>query len=990
MAEAPGQKPLPTDLRRPDAAADAAAERLADFALAHGTAFVGGGNWPIRLDDPDALWFVARGSVDVFAAREQDGGGALVEFKHLLHATPGRLLFHAGDGPNVLVAKGLPDSELRRLPRDALLTADEDGALVDQVDLWVADIAAAVALDVTHRPPIDCFLAAGATADLNPDEVVSTKGGVLWMSNRDAGLAFLGTEEPDRTGPGLVPVAPGAWVSVSGPARQRGASSRELHRDGQLLAALAEFHRLALGADDLNRRLLLADAVNLRAAQTRYRRESEDAARRRLFHVLDARGPRPDTGGAALEEALALVGRHEGIRFRTPPAAQQGGRDAPETRPSLDHILTASGVRGREVALRASDRWWLGDSGSMLAFRRGDGAPIALLPGRFGRYRMVDPASGRARPVNAGRAASLRPNAIFFYQPLPPGRTSGAGDLARVAFRRWKGDVFRFVTAGLLAGLAMLVPAVALGIFADEVAPTGRVGMLAWLTGGMLLLALTAALLQVREGTALMRLEGRVAARVTAALWDRLLDLPPAFFRDFTAGDLGMRAMAFQGLRDQVSGVVMGALLSTVFLLPTFVLLFVYDVAMGWLGLAGGLAALAVTVTLGARQVPHHRRLVAAQRALAGVLLQLIGAAHKLRATGKEWTAFTRWARHYREQLRGAMNVGALHEQLVAFTAAAPLLATAALFAAAVGMGPATLSAGAFLTVYAAYMVFMSAITALGHAMSGVAAIVPAVEQVSPILEAAPKSAAGDALVPRLRGGVRLDRVSFRYTEGGPPVLRDVSIDVQPGEFVALAGGSGAGKSTLLRIILGLEKPSSGVVYYDGHDLDRINRRALTRQVGVVTQDGSLRPRTVCDNIIGIATDLTLDDAWRAARLAAVDRDIRSMPMGMFTVVTENSAVFSGGQVQRIMLAAALVRSPRVLLLDEATSWLDNDTQATVMGRIEDLAVTRIVIAHRLSTIRNADRVYVLDEGRVAQEGTFSELIETPGIFRDLANRQLT
>ncbi|MCY4122359.1 MAG: ATP-binding cassette domain-containing protein, partial [Acidobacteria bacterium] len=151
-----------------------------------------------------------------------------------------------------------------------------------------------------------------------------------------------------------------------------------------------------------------------------------------------------------------------------------------------------------------------------------------------------------------------------------------------------------------------------------------------------------------------------------------------------------------------------------------------------------------------------------------------------------------------------------------------------------------------------------------------------------------------------------------------------------------------------------------------------------------------LRPRTVRDNIIGIATDLTLDDAWRAARLAAVDRDIRSMPMGMFTVITENSAVFSGGQVQRIMLAAALVRSPRVLLLDEATSWLDNNTQATVMRRIEELAVTRIVIAHRLSTIRNADRIYVLDEGRVAQQGTFAQLIETPGIFRDLANRQMT
>ncbi|MCY4505396.1 MAG: NHLP bacteriocin export ABC transporter permease/ATPase subunit [Acidobacteria bacterium] len=983
MADATAGPAPPTNGRHPDSAA----ARLADFALAHGTPFAGGGNRPVRLDDPDALWFVARGSVDVFVAREQDSG-AIVEFKHLLRATRGRLLFQTDDGPNVLVAKGLPDSELRRVPRDTLLAADEGGAVVDQVDAWIADVSAAVALDVTHRQPTDCFLAAGAVADLEPGEVVSTKGGVVWMSGTDVGLAFLGTEEPDRTGSGFVPVAPDSWVSVSGPTRQRGAASRELHREGRLLPALAEFHRLALGADDLNRSLLLADAVNLRAAQTRYRRESEDAARRSLFDVVDAGDARPEARGAALQEALALIGRHEGIRFRTPaaPRGQQGA--AAETGPSLDRILTASRVRGRDIALGARDRWWLGDSGAMLAFRREDGAPVALLPRPSGRYRMVDPASGRAEPVNAGRAASLRPNAIFFYQSLPDGRVSGVGALARIAFRRWRGDVFRFATAGLLAGLAMLAPAVLLGVFADEVAPAGRAGTLAWLTAGMLLLALTAGLLEVIEGTALMRLEGRAAARLTAALWDRLLDLPAVFFRNFTAGDLATRAMAFHDLRNHLSGVVMGALLSTVFLLPTFILLFLYDASVGWLGLAGGLASLTVTVTLGLRQMPHHRRLLAAERSLAGVLLQLIGAARKLRSTGKEWTAFTRWAHGYREQKRSEMNVGALNEHLVAFTAAAPLLATAALFAVALETGPGVLSTGAFLTVYAAYMVLMSAIAALGRCVSDVAAIVPAGEQVAPILETAPRGAAGDAPAPELRGEVRFDNVSFRY-EDGPPVLRDVSIHVRPGEFVALVGGSGAGKSTVLRIALGLERPSSGVVYYDGHDLERVNRRAVRRQVGVVVQDGSLQPRTLRDNIIGLATDLTLDDAWRAARLAAVDGDIRAMPMGMLIVVTESSQVFSGGQIQRIMLAAALVRRPRVLLLDEATSFLDNKVQAQVMARIEQLAVTRIVVAHRLSTVRKADRIYVLDEGRVAQRGTFAELIETPGVFRDLALRQM-
>ena len=597
----------------PDAAERAAAW-LEELALAHGEPFAGGGNRPVRLDDPDVLWFIARGVVNVFVAREQDG--EFVEYKHLLRAGRGRLLFPAA-GPVVLLAKGLPDSELRRVPRDVLL-ADERGAVVDQVDRWVAEVSAAVARDATYRPHFDHFLTAGEPADLEAGTAVSAKGGVLWTSSRDGDLAFLSTEELDPDGSGFMPLAPGAWISVSAPTRIEACTSRELHRAGHLSAALADFHRLALAADDLNRRLLLADAVNLRTVQTRYRRESEAAARHGLFDLLDTRGARPGSGGAALQAALDLIGRHEGIRFRAPPASRGRGEIA-EAAPSLNAILTASGVRGRDVALYPSDRWWLGDSGAMLAFRREDGAPVALLPGGFGRYRMVDPATGRSAPVNAARAASLRPSAIFCYQPLPPERATGAGALARVAFRRWKGDVARFATAGLLAGLATLAPAVLLGVFADAVAPTGRVGLLAWLTAGVLLLAVTAAMLKVLEGTALMRLEGRVAARLTAALWDRLLSLPAVFFRNFTAGDLGTRAMAFHSLRDQVSGVVMGSLLSIIFLLPAFVLLFVHDAAMGWLGLAGGLVSLAVTLTLGVRQVPHHRRLAAARRSLTGV-----------------------------------------------------------------------------------------------------------------------------------------------------------------------------------------------------------------------------------------------------------------------------------------------------------------------------------------------------------------------------------
>ena len=955
---------------------------------ARGERFVAGGNWPIRLDDPERVWFVESGWLDVFAARLREDGTE-ADFKHLVRASPGRLVFEAppDDGELVLMAKGLPDTALRRLERTALIEAGLGAELAAQVDAWVEDLAAAVARDVTFNPRRDGFVAAGGRdGGANMNGVVSTRRGVAWLSSTEGALSYLGTEDPDPDGSGLVPVTAASWVTVHGPAPVAAAATGDLHREGRLFAVLTEFHRLALTADDLNRRLLLADAANLRTARARHRIRSEQRARRSLFGVLERRPP-PGAYDSALLAALRIVGGREDIRFVAPPRAAND--EAPPTRnAAVTEILAASGVRARRVDLAPGDRWWLGDSGALLAFRTEDGAPVALLPGAAGRYRAVDPESGRSTPLNARYAATLDRAAYFCYRPLPPDRLAGARAVLRAALGRRAGDLPRFILAGLLAGAAMLAPPVLLGVFAGEVLPAGQASLLAPIALLMVLLALIAALLQMLEGTALMRLEGRAAARIGAALWDRMLGLPAAFFRRFTAGDLATRAMVFQGLRDQVSGIVAGALLSVLFLLPTFVLLFIYDRRLGWLGLAFGLAALAVTAVFGLRQLPHHRRLLAVSRRQASVLMQLIGGVAKLRASGAESTAFTLWAGGYLQQKRTELRLGQLNERLAALLAAMPLFATAALFAAAVTPG-ATVPVEHFLPAYAAFMVFATAVAALGGAVSAIAAIVPACEQVAPILAAVPRDPTAADVVPELAGDVRLDNVTFRYAEDGPMVLHGVSIHARAGEFVALVGESGCGKSTLFRLALGLEQPLSGAVYYDGRDLSHLNRSALRRHVGMVVQDASLRPRTVLDNIIGFASDLSIDDAWQAARRAAVAPDIEAMPMGMYTATGEAGAAFSGGQVQRIMLAGALARNPSVLFLDEATNWLDNTTQAQVARQIENLSITRIVSAHRLSTIREADRIYVLQAGRVVQEGRFDELMQTEGVFRALVRRQM-
>ena len=414
-----------------------------------------------------------------------------------------------------------------------------------------------------------------------------------------------------------------------------------------------------------------------------------------------------------------------------------------------------------------------------------------------------------------------------------------------------------------------------------------------------------------------------------------------------------------------------------------------YDALLGGIATAFGVVSLAATVVLGLRQISPHGRVIGATHRLTGRLFQLINGIATLRVEGAEGSAFAVWARDYREQKSAELARGAAEQHLQALSAALPLLAGAVLFVTAALPDHGTISVGDFLVVYTAFMVFQAAVTRLGASFGAVAAIVPALDQIRPFLAELPETTAAGEPVKTLGGDIAFDHVSFRYDIHGPLILDDVSIHARPGEFVAIAGESGAGKSTLFRLVLGLDEPTSGAVYYDGRDLRHLNIKQVRRRIGAVPQTVQLHPEDVWDNIVGDYEDATAEDAWRAAKLAGIDREISAMPMGMLTSVGAGAGVTSGGESQRIMIAHALLRNPGVLLLDEATNWLDNSSQAQVMENLGSLTSTRIVIAHRLSTLRQADRIYVMQAGRVAQEGTYAELVETEGVFRNLVRRQM-
>ena len=970
---------------------------IAELAARSGTSVPCAGNLPVSLDDEDSVWFIDQGTVDLFLVEFRDGVEQAAP-QHLLRREAGGFL--PGVAPDQqdpekdkdttlsLIAKGLPGTLLKRLPASTISEVDP-AELAEQIEVWLNAMTDTLSRFVAHLPRPTALAEPGLTQDLAPC-TLSVRRGVVWLSRPPPGASLFmdvvdETELAEAGGPpeAAIPLTRSSWLNLFDDATLSGTSTEALAREGILLPALGSFHAVAFTLERLNRRLAVVDDANLERARSASRRTAEEAARRRLFNIYDLPVDR-DAGeeDTSLADALAIIGRREGIDFRIP--ARSGLSDSPV---GLVDILDASGVRARRVRFRAEGNWWRGDSNAMLGFRAGDGQPVALLPGAFGRYREIDPVTKRSVRITADRARALTQEAWMFYRPLPSVNAEPA-DLLRIALHGSAADLARLVVAGLPGGLIKLLPALALGFVANHVVAGGSAGALYAVAVALAGFGLLGALLHLFQGTAMMRLEGR-ASRVEAAFWDRLMRLPPSILHRHPAGDLAMSGMTFQNLRDGLQGVVADSVLSIIFLLPVFGVIFFYDTTLGVIALVFSLASLLVTVVLGLRQLPPYGRMLSAARRVAGHLFQIVGGIAKLRVENAEGSAFAIWARDYREQKRAELELGALEGHSRAFGAALPFLAGGVLLLAVVTVGDRNVPVGDFLVVYIVFIAFQSAIARLGESFGTIAATLPAFDQMRPLLAAVPETEVEGEPVERLGGEVLFDHVSFRYDADGPLILDDVTIRASPGEFVAIAGESGAGKSTLFRLALGVDRPFAGAVYYDGRDLRHLNLKQVRRKIGAVPQSVRLHPQDLWDNVVAHHEGTTTEEVWETVRTAGIEGEIKAMPMGLMTMVGASGSVLSGGEGQRVTIARALMGSPRIMLLDEATNWLDNENQAEVMQNLALLTSTRIVIAHRLSTLEQADRIYVMQAGKVVQTGSFKELMEVDGVFRELVRRQI-
>lgn len=651
---------------------------------------------------------------------------------------------------------------------------------------------------------------------------------------------------------------------------------------------------------------------------------------------------------------------------------------------NLRQLALQARVAMRRVRLHRK-QWWQEDTGPLMGILKHDQRPVALLPLPDGGYLLEDLQSGRSAKVDRHIAAELGEEAWMCYRKFQA-RRIGMADLLRFGAKGSRRDWLTMLICGVLGGgLALLTP-FATGILVDHVIPDARRDELLQLILLLVTATLGTAAFELVRAISLLRIEGRLGNAMEAAIVDRLINLPATFFRRFSAGDLAQRAQSIGLILQLVTNSTQSAILSWTFGLFSVFYMLMLNWRLGLMACALIGVIFIVTTAINLRRLHIERDMFKVQGKVASRVLQIINGISKLRTGGAENRAFVLWARDFTRQKQLAVAARSLSNVVEVFNASFIIIASAALFAM-IAWSRGDVSTGTFFAFNAAYMQFLTATLSLAAVLTETLSAVPLYERTRPILESLPERDDNQLQSHRLQGEVDIGRVSFRYAEDGPTILDDVSIHVAKGEFVAFVGPSGSGKSTLFRLLLGFEKPQSGAIYYDEQDLGSLDAGLLRRQLGVVLQNGKLMPGDIFTNIVGSAPR-TLDDAWKAARMAGLEEDIRAMPMGMHTIIAEGAGTISGGQRQRLMIARALVSNPAVILFDEATSALDNRTQAIVADSIASLDVTRIVIAHRLSTIMQADRIFFLQNGKLAESGTYGELIALNGLFAELARRQ--
>ncbi|MCK7625114.1 NHLP bacteriocin export ABC transporter permease/ATPase subunit [Streptomyces sp. RS10V-4] len=908
------------------------------------------GHRNLPLEGPHVVWLVTGGTLDLFAVDAAQEG----HWHFLGRLEAGTLLLGPVQGPqHTLVGRPSPDCGLRRIPLRELPPPapghdDPYGTAAPGPLEHAFALGTARGLGVLFEAPLDGRPADEAVAD---DDV-------LWMPVPPGTVRYGASYSAEAAADLLID--PALW-------------QRMVNQQYRLLSAVDRW------IEQLERAHEDRAAAGIKAGEA----VRERADRALLAAIGKDRGQRTAAGRDRAGDDLTFavcrkVAAAAGITLTEPPKGAAGDRVSP-----VERIALASRIRTR--AVRLDGPWWRTDAGPLVGHRAKSGAPVALL-WRRGRYEAVNPVSGLRIRIGKDNAGEFEPQAVMFYRPLPE-RPPNLWRLMRFSLRGTRTDLRNLALSGLVTvALGALVP-IATGKVLGVYVPAAARGPIVQVSLAVIISGVVAAAFTLLQNLTVLRIEGRIESTLQPAVWDRLLRLPTTFFAARSTGELAGAAMGISAIRRVLAGVGPVAVQAATVGAVNLVLLLVYSVPLALAALAMLLVIGAVFLIMGLWELRWQRRLVTLGNKLNNQAFQTLRGLPKLRVAAAESFAYAAWAREFARSRELQQKAGRIKNLTTVLNAVYLPLCSLALFMLLAGPARGSMSAGSFLTFNTSVTMLLTSVTQITGAFVTAAAALPMFEQIKPVLEEAPEVRGGSSQPGVLTGAIEARKLSFRYSEDGPLVLDDVTLQVRPGEFVAVVGPSGCGKSTLLRLLIGFDRPTSGSVLYDGQDLAALDQAAVRRQCGVVLQNAQPLTGSLLECICG-AAEFTQEEVWAAAEMAGLAEDIKRMPMGLHTMIAGGGAI-SGGQRQRLMIAQALVRRPRILFFDEATSALDNETQRIVIDSTRALSASRVVIAHRLSTVLDADRVLVMAEGRIVEQGTPAELLaDTGGRLHDLVRRQ--
>ena len=679
-----------------------------------------------------------------------------------------------------------------------------------------------------------------------------------------------------------------------------------------------------------------------------------------------------------LDNAVRTCLQYYGTEAGTVPAGIQ------LTEERIDYLCRPAGIMHRPVLLTEN---WYGDAfGAMLAKLK-DGTPVSLVPHGLRGFDYIEPGTGNRVHITKTNAGNIAPEAVLFYRALPAKELS-VSDLVLWCVSIFnKGDSFLVFFAALLAAIMGLLPAWASKLAFELVIPSGQDNLILPLAGLLLGVAVAKLLINNYRDLIINRAATRIETFAVSATYARVLMLPAAFFKKYDAGNISSRVNQMSNLFRQITSLLLGGGLTTLLSLIYLGQIGSYASVLAVPALIVIVLQAAFTMAAAMLGQKFEQKKRDASASLSGTTASILSGVQKIKLSGAEDRAFSKWADVYSEYAKAAYKRPELPRILPVLVSLIGAVGIAWLYYIA---GCEKISVADFMAFNVAYGQMSAAITEFSNLAAEAILTTPTLKMVEPIMKTVPEITSDKRIVTGLNGQIDVSKLSFRYEEGGPMILDNLSLMIHPGEYIGIVGKSGCGKSTLIRLLLGFEKPLSGSVFYGpaSYDVANVDLHSLRRHIGTVLQDGRLFPADIFNNIVLSTPEATLDDAWRAAELAGIADDIRRMPMGMNTVMFDGIGNISGGQRQRLLIARAVCGDRKILIFDEATSALDNITQKHVTDSLASLKCTRIVVAHRLSTVKDCDRIICLDKGHIVEEGSYDDLIAKNGFFAGLVARQ--